>query len=146
LKDKGDNMSDLITRVEPTIVTVTLDNNDSDEVYSSPNYLEVTLMQNKGENDDDTIQIQIGCEGCVKNIGQVKRNGIFAEFVPANIENIKGNQQCENCKHWVNTETSNRLYSRRCSNPINARKFLIPSSELITYITSWCEHWERRYE
>jgi len=139
-------ISNLITRVEPTIVTVTLDNDDSDISYSGPNYLEVTVLLGMDEAGNDILSLQIGCEGQVKSIGKVKRNGIFAEFVPDNIENIKGTQQCDNCRYWVDTDTSKLIYNRRCTNPVNARKFLIPSSELITYFTSWREQWERRYE
>ena len=75
-------MSDLVTRVESTEVTVTLDNDGRDVSYSGPNYLEVNVLQGRDEADDDILYIQIGCEGYVKSIGYVKRNGVYVEFIP----------------------------------------------------------------
>lgn len=135
-------MSDLITRVEPTIVTITLDNDGSDVPNSNPNYLEVYVLQGRDEDNRDILHIQIGCEGHIKSIGSVKRTGIYAEFIPAKKKSEEEKQRCDNCMYWVTTETSKLIYHRKCANLNNARKFLIPSSELITYFTSWCEHWE----
>ena len=76
-------MSDLVTRVESTEVTVTLDNDGRDVLYSGPNYLEVNVLQGRDEADQDILYIQIGCEGHVKSIGHVKKTGVYAEFIPA---------------------------------------------------------------
>ena len=135
-------MSDLVTRVESTEVTVTLDNDGRDVSYSGPNYLEVNVLQGRDEADDDILHIQIGCEGHVKSIGHVKKTGIYAEFIPTKKKSEEGKQRCENCMYWVNTNTSKLIYNRECSNVNNSHKLLIPSSEIITYFTSWCEHWE----
>lgn len=135
-------MSELVTRVESTEVTVTLDNDGRDVSYSGPNYLEVNVLQGRDEADDDILYIQIGCEGHVKSIGHVKKTGIYAEFIPAKKKSEEGKQRCENCMYWVNTNTSKLIYNRECSNVNNSHKLLIPSSEIITSFTSWCEHWE----
>jgi hypothetical protein len=137
-------MSDLVTRVESTEVTVTLDNDGRDVAFSGPNYLEVNVLQGRDEADDDILYIQIGCEGQVKSIGHVKKTGIFAEFIPAKKKSEEEKQRCETCKWWKSTNTSKFIYNRECSNLSNTRKLLIPLSEIITYFKSWCEHWEEK--
>jgi hypothetical protein len=74
--------SQLITRVELNMVTVTLDNDGRDVLYNDPNYLEVHVWQGRDEDDNDILHLHIGCEGHIKRIGHVKRNGIYAEFIP----------------------------------------------------------------
>jgi hypothetical protein len=134
-------MSELITRVESNVVTVTLDNE-----YSGPDYLEVCVLQGRDENDKDILHIQVGCEGHVKSIGHVKNTGVYAEFIPAKKETKEEEKRCQTCMYWIDTPTSKLIYNRRCSNPNNFRKILIPDSEIITHFKGWCEYWEGKQD